>query len=41
VFRVGDNWDVVLLWMQPVVPNPTHLHGVDNNQIVAGLPVPK
>jgi hypothetical protein len=35
-FRQGENFDVDLFWAQPVIPNPTRLDSVDNNQNFAG-----
>jgi hypothetical protein len=36
VFRVGENWDVDLFWVQPVIPNANRLNSHDNNQNFAG-----
>ena len=36
LFRVGENWDVDLFWMQPVVVSPTHLDSPDDKQNFAG-----
>ncbi len=36
-FRQGENFDVDLFWVQPVIPNPNRLDSVDNNQNFAGL----
>lgn len=36
LFRASEKTDVDLFWVQPVVPNPTALDVVDNNQNFAG-----
>lgn len=36
-YRQGEKFDVDLFWVQPVVPNPTQLDSVDNNQNFAGI----
>src|SRR5207249_3493106 len=36
LYRVGEKWDVDLFWLQPVIPNASHLNSVDNNQNFAG-----
>jgi hypothetical protein len=35
-YRVGDNWDVDLFWLQPVVPDPSGLSSADHRQNFAG-----
>ncbi|HEY1381086.1 MAG TPA: alginate export family protein [Gemmataceae bacterium] len=35
-FRVGENWDVDLFWLQPVFPNATELNSADHQQNFAG-----
>jgi hypothetical protein len=36
-YYVGKKWDVDLFWAQPVIPDPSNLDSVDNNQNFAGL----
>jgi hypothetical protein len=31
-YRQGENWDVDLFWVQPVIPNRNHIDSVDNDQ---------
>jgi hypothetical protein len=35
-YYVGKKWDVDVFWAQPVVPDPSNLDSVDNNQNFAG-----
>lgn len=32
-----DKWDIDLFWAQPVIPDPSNIDSVDNNQNFAGL----
>lgn len=36
-FRQGQNFDVHLFWVQPVIPNPAGLDSVDSDQNFSGL----
>lgn len=36
-YRQGENWDIDVFWLQPVIPNPSRLDSKDNNQNFAGI----
>ncbi|MGE3805924.1 MAG: alginate export family protein [Gemmataceae bacterium] len=36
-FRQGEKFETHLFWVQPVIPNPTRLDSIDNNQNFAGF----
>jgi Alginate export len=37
VFRQGENFDVDLFWVQPVIPSPGHFDSVDDGQNFTGV----